>query len=579
MPPSPAPEKPAQPSAALAGPFAAGSEAEQAGSVVQAMSQPPPDAGLAHRTVHGLAWFLVNVVLGKGLAFVSFIVLGWVLSKEDFGVYASAFALAAFAQVFRDGGVTFLLPQRGEVEFQRIAGPVFWMALAFNIAVGLLLAAAAWPAALCYDDPRIAWILWIIAVAVPLNTASTVFTAVLQMRLQFDVVSRIGIASSIARNVSIVVLALGGAGPLSFVLPLLLLAFVEGAMGYAAVREAVWKRRPDFHVWPELFSASRWLILTVISYVVINQGAYLALSLVANTRVVGLFFFAYQLVLQIDVLLSFAVGFVLLGAFSSIKDSEERQQAAALRAARALSLIATPAAIGLAVVAAPFERLIWGGKWSEAVFAIQAIALFCVWRVVFAVPTSATQSRGLWQYNAMLLIAGGIGTVLAITLAAMIRPDVNTAGMAMGLVNLFILGGLYVLGMRRIGISPSRAISAVLRIWLIGIVAAGITAALQYLFAPWLTSLASAAEATGQSVAGTVAQWLSLDPALADTAQLRTGVAFGAGVEFLLLGTVFTKLFLVGLRLGAPGAVRDALSLAPARLRPHLERLFVIRTR
>jgi O-antigen/teichoic acid export membrane protein len=112
---------------------------------------------------------------------------------------------------------------------------------------------------------RIAWILWIIAIAVPLNTPATVFAAVLQMRLRFDAASRIGIASSVVRNVSIVILALAGAGPLSFVIPLVLVAMVEGAMGYLAVREAVWKRRPDLRTWPELFAASRWLILTVIA--------------------------------------------------------------------------------------------------------------------------------------------------------------------------------------------------------------------------------------------------------------------------------------------------------------------------
>lgn len=577
MSPPPAPDQPVQPSSALAGTLAAGSEAEQSGAVAQAIGEQEADAGLAHKTVRGLAWFLVNVVLGKGLAFVSFIVLGWVLSKEDFGVYASAFALAAFAQVFRDGGVTYLLPQRGEAEYQRIAGPVFWMAAAFNVAVAAALAIAAWPAAAYYNDHRIAWILWIIAVAVPLNTPATVFAAVLQMRLRFDAASRIGIASSIVRNVSIVILALAGAGPLSFVIPLVLVALVEGTMGYLAVREAVWLRRPDLHLWRELFSASRWLILTVIANAGINQGAYLALSLVANSRVVGLFFFAYQLVLQIDALLNFAVGFVLLGAFAKIKDSEQRQQAAAVRAARALSLIATPATIGLAVVAGPLERLVWGGKWSEAVFAIQAIALFCAWRIVFAIPASATQARGLWHYNAGLLIAGGVGTVAAITLGALIRPDADTAGLAMGLVNILGLGGLYLLGMRRIGVSPRRALGAVLRVWLIGVVAAGLTAALQHLAQPWLASLNQVAGSAGSRLAAFAAQWLSLDPAAAAAAQARTAIAFSAAAELLLLGVVFTKAFLVGLRLAAPGAVRDALSLAPARLRPHLERLFIIR--
>jgi PST family polysaccharide transporter len=542
-----------------------------------APTTPLPEPGLARQTSKGLLWVLTNVVLGKGIAFAAFVVLGLALSKDDFGIYASAFALASFAQAFRDGGVTFLIPQRGEAEFPRIAGPIFWMAAACNLAVGAFLAAIAIPASVYFQDHRVAWILWIIALSVPLTTPATVFTAVLQMRLKFDSVSRISICSALTRNLGIIILAIAGVGPLSFVIPLLGVAAIEGVMGYRAARERPWTHRPDLRAWPDLFRASRWLILTMGAAIAVNQGAYLALGMVAPSRVVGAFFFAYQLVLQLDNVLNYPVHFVLFGAFSSIKENAKRQMAAAVRAARALSLLAAPATVGLAVVADPFERLIWAGKWAESVFAIQVIALACTWRIVFAIPNAAAQSRGLWRFQAVIMIGGGIVTIGAVLLGALINPDTDTAGFAMALATLLGIGGLYTIGMHKLGIPPRNAIGAVMRCWLIAIIAAGITAAAQHLAQGWLQSLALVTSGLGSRIGGEIAALLSLtDPARA-AVQARMAISTQAAVELLLLGAAFTKLFLVGLRLGAPGTVRDALSLAPARIRPILERLLIIR--
>ena len=311
----------------------------------------------------------------------------------------------------------------------------------------------------------------------------------------------------------------------------------------------------------------------------LNQGAYLALVALTprGSTAVAVFFFAYQLVLQVDAVLNYAVGFVLLGAFSSIKNDASRQRAAAVRAARALALVATPATIGLAVVAAPFERLMWGGKWEEAVFAVQVIAMFCAWRIVFAVPAAAAQALGLWKYTAMLMIIAGAGTIAAVSVGAMLRPDADTAGIAMALFMLFGLGSLYVAGMRKIGVPVRTAIGAVARCWLIGVVAAGLTVWLAHLLQGPLASLGRVTDGFGHRAGHWMSVWFDLEPQGAYKLEHNLANIARAAVEMLLLGAAFTKLFLVGLRLGAPGTVRDALSLAPRRLRPRLERLFVIR--
>lgn len=527
------------------------------------------EASMASRVKRGVVWFLSNLLLSRGLSFIAFVVLGLLLNKDEIGVWATAFALSVFAQIFKDGGVVYLIPQRGEREYERIVGPVFWMAMAFNLGVGGVLLGMAFPAAAYFNNPVFIMVLAGIAMAVPLATPATVFTATLQMRLRFATVSRISIASSVLRNVTLVAGAAAGLGPLCFVVPMIVGAVFESVAGFAATRERPWRRRPDFARWPELFGASKWLIVTVLAYAGFNQGGYLALGLLAPGDEVGVFFFAYQLVLQVDTMLNYGVGFVLMGAFARINEDPARQQAAAVRSARALSIFAAPATIGLAVVFLPFERMVWGGKWADAAPAAMLIALFCMWRIVFAVPATAAQARGWWRYYALTSLAGGLGIMLAMLAGALVSPTADAAGVAMGLSMFVVIGGLYVLGMSRLGVPAPRSIGAVLPPWLVGVAAAGCVLGTAHLAAPWLQGM----ETTVNRLGARAATWAGAGPELS----ARAGVSAAAGSMLLLLGVAFGKLYLVGLRVLTPGAVRDALALAPARLRPHAERFLMMR--
>lgn len=523
------------------------------------------EASMSTRVRRGVLWFASNMLLGRGLSLLAFVVLGLILDKDVFGVWATAFALSVFAQFFKDGGVVSLIPQRGEKEYESIIGPVFWMATAFNVGVALVLSGMAAFA----ENDQISMILLVIALAVPLGTPASVFMATLQMQLRFATISRIYMGSSLVRNITLVAGALAGLGPMSFVIPMVVAAVFESTAGFIATRKQPWLRGPSFARWPELFRAGKWLIVMVLAYAGLNQGGYLALALLASEEQVGVFFFAYQLVLQVDTMLNYGVGFVLFGAFAKINDEPARQQAAGLRAARALAIVAAPATIGLAVVFLPLERMIWGGKWSDAGPAAMILSVFCTWRIVFAIPATAVAARGHWRYYALTTLAGGAGTILAMFAGAWVSPTADAAGVAMGLSMPFVVGGLYVLGMSRLGISPARSIGAVLTPWLVGVAAGAATLGAAHLGAAWISGIETAVAGVGVRAAS----WAGLSPELA----ARAGASAAAGATLLLLGALFAKLYLVGLRVLTPGAVRDALALAPQRLRPHAERFLMMR--
>ena len=75
----------------------------------------------------GTAWLMGSGASSMLLSLSAQIALGWILSEDDFGLYALAIAVAACLQVFRDGGVSLWLARQKPDEFDQIANQAFWL--------------------------------------------------------------------------------------------------------------------------------------------------------------------------------------------------------------------------------------------------------------------------------------------------------------------------------------------------------------------------------------------------------------------------------------------------------------------
>ena len=93
-----------------------------------------------------------KVAIGKVFIFLAQVVLGWILTEEDFGVLAIVVVVTAFVKVFHDGGVSTVLVQRGEAEFKRLQGAGFWLAMTISSLAAIVLASISPWIASAYQD-------------------------------------------------------------------------------------------------------------------------------------------------------------------------------------------------------------------------------------------------------------------------------------------------------------------------------------------------------------------------------------------------------------------------------------------
>ncbi|MCA9304700.1 MAG: oligosaccharide flippase family protein [Phycisphaerales bacterium] len=432
-------------------------------------SNAPHVKSLGHAVGHGLIWMLLATIVAKGASFVAQIVLGILLLKEDFGVYALAVSVTVVVQVIRDGGARKVLVQKGVRRFDKLICPVFWMALCFNVVSALIMIGIAPLAARFYDQPDLVPMLMVIALGTLISTHGTMYRAKLAAELRYSKLARFRSTVVILRNLSMIVFALLGFGAMSFAWPFVVISVAEWALGLWMCGRLNLLRTPRLRLWPKLFGVSVWMLVSTLALAVVNQGPYAIVGYYVPAAVLGVYYFASQLVLQINLILAVNLQDVLLPALSSLNASRERQNNAVVRTVRMLAFSSSGAAFGVATIAPEVEHLFWGSKWEEAIPAIQWMCVFIPFRMLQSVIEPALLAQSNYKLNAWLLwIQAAI--IAAFSLAGglwLSEPWEFSASVGAGYAVSIVVAG--VIGCEKMNISWWKCVGGFLPSWIVGI--------------------------------------------------------------------------------------------------------------
>jgi len=255
------------------------------------------------------------------------------------------------------------------------------------------------------------------------------------------------------------------------VLPLPVLSVVEGAMAYAYTRERPWLRPGYPRTWLRTLAEAKWIFIGTFGIAALNLGAALTIKPFVSTAVVGVYYFAFQVIVQVGMLLSANMLQVLFPAFARINDDPLRLSAAASRALRLLMLIATPMCLGLAATFGPLELLIWHGKWKPAAEAVRAIAVLYPAVIASSVPLALQQATGSFRSSGLTLLSMGVASLGGAMLGAMVTGTAVGiaifAGVATGAVSIAVTWGT----MRRTRVSSRDILAAIMPAWLMSCIA------------------------------------------------------------------------------------------------------------
>jgi O-antigen/teichoic acid export membrane protein len=355
-------------------------------------------AALAERA---MKWSAVTTIARFALQFVAQVALARMLGPGNFGVYGIGLAVLTFVGFLSGASFSYSLMLLPKVDEEDIRFSFTWQ-LIVGIASAAAMYACAPLIAHFFGDERVEGMVQLLSLASLLIAAAAPATYLLQRDLNF-------------RMLGLVQLASYAVGYLAVGLPMAIAGFGAYALGTACVVQAAvalvatYRARP-YSLKPllrhagggETLTTGRAVFFTNVVNWLLGNLDRVIIGRVLNAHAVGIFTVAYNLASIPNVLLVGALqpAFVATGA----KLQQSRQQLAQgwLIAISCILVLATPAAIVMAMLSSDLVQFLYGNAWSETAWVL-AIMFLCLpaW-ASWGLSTPVLWNTGRKQYEFLL---------------------------------------------------------------------------------------------------------------------------------------------------------------------------------
>ena len=311
----------------------------------------------------------------KALGFVSTLIMARLLVPADYGVVAMAMLVVGLSQSLFDFGAATALLRKGVVSKSEIDS-AWTLRLLEGLIAGVVLIGISSLAATLFKEPRIEYVLWVLAACVATAGAGNMGAVLAQKEFNFPLDFKLNIIGKILGVMATVV-----AGFLLKDYRALVIGVATGYIGGFFLSYFMHPYRPswDTSKVAEIWAVTKWLTLSNVAGFFLRKTDELIAARIGSTGEYGL----YNVGADLGQLPTGELGPAMLRAFlpvlSSIQDDVARTNQAVLKTLSAVNTITLPVGLGFAAVATPATVLLLGAQWLGAA---QFVALFALAGVV-----------------------------------------------------------------------------------------------------------------------------------------------------------------------------------------------------
>jgi O-antigen/teichoic acid export membrane protein len=380
---------------------------------------------LAARTIKGAGWLMGWRLASRLLGISNTVVLVRLLSPSDFGLVALAFSFSLALDSISYLGVSDALVRESALD-RAMYDTGFTMSVLRGLLTTALIAAGAWPIARFFGDPRMTGIVLALGFGLFLSSLENIGTIDFQRDLAFGKQVQLLL---LPRIVSIIVTIACAVIWQSY---WALIAGIVSSRGMRTILTYVvhpFRPRITLHAWRRLIGFSFWSwALSMVSVLqsrsdTIILGGYLAPSAVGIYSVGG----------EIGSLaaseLMGPMGGALYAGFAAARRGGDGIGSAYIRAISLLVLVMLPASAGIALVASPMVRLVFGDRWDAAIPLVQMFAFIGMFRGAGMVSSALLTVEGMMKLNFRIELAS---SVLKLVVLLVLVPPFGLIGAASG---------------------------------------------------------------------------------------------------------------------------------------------------
>lgn len=416
----------------------------------------PTAEDLSGRVVRGAAWMGTLAVTRALLTLGATAILARLLTPGDYGYVAMAAVVTEIAAMLCVSGWPAIIVQMARL--RRIdLDSGFWFSAGLGVAIVSLLVAGSRSIAELFGEPQLTPILWVMSSLILFEEISTIHQSIVYRLLLFKYEFMCQIAALVVGTATSIALAFGGYGVWS-----LAYGTVAGRGAHFVMLWYLVPYVPRFRFTKE-FIRRNWRA----------GGSYLgsaALNVVSSrmdTATIGRVFGAAQLAYyqtgfalpeELRSRVSLALQRVLFPAYAMLQSDHRAFQYGVLKSLRLLAAISMPMGVGMAVLADPIVRTLYGEQWLPVVPFLQILAFAGIMRALQALLSNIYKAKGRPDLDFKI----GLGLTPIMVLAVLAGCRWGTLGVAVGvlLFNVALLVSTY-RALQLIDLDPVKALAAV----------------------------------------------------------------------------------------------------------------------
>lgn len=388
----------------------------------------PTTKDLGGRVVRGAVWMAALVVLRTVLTIGSTALLARLLTPTDYGFIAMAAVAVEMAAMLCMFGLPMIIVQMPRLTRLDLDS-AFWFSVILGTFVVSIMVAGSTVAANLFKEPRLAPILCAMSSLVLFEELSAVHLSIASrlLLIRYEFVCQI--ASLVVRAGVSIAFALAGLGVWSL---------VWGAVAGRAIYYALlWWLIPYV---PRLRFNSKFLRRSwraggsyFGSAALFFFGSNIdtaAVGRIFGVTQLGFYQTAFALPEELRSRIALGIQRVLFPAFALIQADHSAFRSGVLRSLRILATIVVPMGVGMAVLADPIVRVLYGSQWLSVVPLLQIAAIVGIARALQTFLANIYKAKGRPDLEFKI----GLGLVPLLVLAVLVGSLRGSAGVASGIL-------------------------------------------------------------------------------------------------------------------------------------------------
>lgn len=356
-------------------------------------------------------WSGADIILRQAMQFLFTIALVRMLSPTDFGTVALLTLFTGIATAVVDGGFSAALIQNQRVDHVD-ESTVFWCNLVIGVVVAVAYCAIGPLVAIFYAQPVLSSLMSVMAVNVFLGALGTIHRTLLTKQLNFRLQMRVGLVSAVVSGCVAILMALNGYGVWALVAQIVTMTAVSTCLFW------VWHPWRPAWVWSassaqKLFGFGGYHLVSGVLDVVYAKFYTLVIGKLYSARELGYYNNADNTSQLPGAFLVGVLTRVALPMFSFAADDKSKLRRGVQLSVRGVILINAPAMFGMAALADPLVRVLFGAQWLPAVPSLRVLCLACILLPLHVINLNVLMAQG---HSKLMLRLEVIKKVLGVVL-------------------------------------------------------------------------------------------------------------------------------------------------------------------